>query len=106
MPDGVLISSNRTLYLIQSQSPANSRHSLVKMPSFGLPMMIKNIFEESKIASYKIAGNGPRIAIVLGFGANTADASVLPIHHSTPQVAIIGSPKARREETEKGTSSI
>ena len=80
--DGVLISSNRTLYL--PQSPANSRHSLVKVPFFGLPKIleqtINNILEESKLVSYKIAGNGPRATIVLRFDANMADASVSPIH--------------------------
>ena len=82
-----MISSKRTLYLPQSH--ANSRHSFFKMPSFGLPKFleqtINNILEESKLASYKIAGNGPRTTIVLRFDANMADASVSPIHQSTPQ---------------------
>ena len=59
------------------------------MPSFGLPKIleqtINNILEESKLASYKIAGNGPRTMIILRFDANMADASVSPIHQSTPQ---------------------
>ena len=59
------------------------------MPSFGLSKIleqtINNILEESKLASYKIAGNGPRTTIVLRFDANMADASVSPIHQSTPQ---------------------
>ena len=59
------------------------------MPSFGLPKIleqtINNILEESKLASYKIAGNGPRTTIVLRFDANMADASVSPMHQSTPQ---------------------
>ena len=59
------------------------------MPSFGLPKIleqtINSTLEESKLASYKIAGNGPRTTIVLRFDANMADASVSPIHQSTPQ---------------------
>ena len=47
---------------------------------------INNILEESKLASYKIARNGPRTTIVLRFGANMADANVSPIQQSTPQV--------------------
>ena len=82
-----MISSKRTLYLPQSH--ANTRHSFFKMPSFGLPKIleqtINNILEEYKLASYKIAGNGPRTTIVLRFDANMADASVSPIHQSTPQ---------------------
>ena len=72
------------------------------MPSFGLPKIleqtINNILEEYKLASYKIAGNGPRTTIVLRFDANMADASVSPIH---PKVGIVGSPQDRIEETEK-----
>ena len=59
------------------------------MPSFGLPKIleqtINKILEESKLASYKIAGNGPRTTIVLRFDANMADAIVSPVHQSTPQ---------------------
>ena len=59
------------------------------MPSFGLPKIleqtINTILEESKLDSYKIAGNGPRTTIVLRFDANMADASVSPMHQSTPQ---------------------
>ena len=47
---------------------------------------MNNIFEESKLVSYKIAGNGPRTTIVIRFDANMADASVSPIHQSTPEV--------------------
>ena len=82
-----MISSKRTLYLPQSH--ANSRHSFFKMPSFGLPKIleqtINNILEESRFALYKIAGNGPMTTIVLRFDANMADASMSPIHQSTPQ---------------------
>ena len=99
-----MISSTRTLYLPQSH--ANSRHSFFKMPSFGLPKIMEqtlnNILEESKLASYKIVGNGPRTTIVLRFDANMADASVSPIHQSTSQGWYRGNPQDRIEETEKG----
>ena len=76
------------------------------MPSFVVPKIleqtINNILEESKLASYKIAGNGPRTTIVLRFDANMANASVSPIHQSTTQGCIVGSPQDRIEETEKG----
>ena len=82
-----MISSKSTLYLPQSH--ANLRHSFFKMPSFGPPKIleqtINNILEEAKLASYKIAGNGPRTTIVLQFNANMAEASVSPTHQSTPQ---------------------
>ena len=99
--DGVLISSNRTLYL--PQSPANLRHSLVKMPSFGLPKILKqtinNILEESKLVSYK---NGPRTTIVPRFDANMVDASVSPIHQSTPQGGYCQkSPGQKRRDRER-----
>ena len=59
------------------------------MPSFGLPRILEqtlnNILEESKLASYKIAGNGPRTTIVLRFDANMADVNVSSMHQSTPQ---------------------
>ena len=58
------------------------------MPVSGLPtvleLTIDSILENGKLASYKIAGNGPRTTIVLRFDANTADTSVSPIHQSTP----------------------
>ena len=82
-----MITSKRTLYLPKSY--ANSRHSLFKIPSFGLPKVLEqttnNILEESKLVSYKIAGNGPRTTIVLRFDANMEYESVSPIHRSTPQ---------------------
>ena len=59
------------------------------MPSFGPPKilerMIKTIFEEFELVSHKIAGNGSRTTIVLGFGASVVDTSVSPIHQWTPQ---------------------
>ena len=58
------------------------------MPGSGLPkvleLTIDSILENGKLASYKIAGNGPRTTIVLRFDANMADTSVSPIHQSTP----------------------
>ena len=58
------------------------------MPGSGLPkvleLTIDNILENGKLASYKIAGNGPRTTIVLRFDANMADTGVSPIHQSTP----------------------
>ena len=49
-----------------------------------LELTIDSILENGKLASYKIAGNGPRTTIVLRFDANMADTSVSPIHQSTP----------------------
>ena len=58
------------------------------MPGSGLPKVldrtIDSILENGKLASYKIARNGPRTAIVLRFDANKADTRVSPIHQSTP----------------------
>ena len=80
-----MISSKRTLYLPQSH--ANSRHSFFKVPSCGLLKILtfNNILEESKLGSYKIAGNGPRTTVVLRFDAGMADASVSPAHQSKRQ---------------------
>ena len=59
------------------------------MPSIGLPRIleqtINNILEISQLSSFKIAGNGPRTTIVLRFDECMADASVSPIHRSTPR---------------------
>ena len=59
------------------------------MPSIGLPRIleqtISNILDISQLSSFKIAGNGPRTTIVLRFDEGMADASVSPIHRSTPQ---------------------
>ena len=58
------------------------------MSGSGLPKVldrtIDSILENGKLASYKIARNGPRTAIVLRFDANKADTRVSPIHQSTP----------------------
>ena len=58
------------------------------MPVSGLPtvleLTIDSILGNGKLASYKIAGNGPRTTIVLRFDTNMADTSVSPIHQSTP----------------------
>ena len=79
------------------------------MPCFGLPQIleqtINNIFLESKLASYKIAGNGPRTTIVLLFDANMADASVSPMHQSTPQGCYLQKfPRPEEKRAEKGYS--
>ena len=47
--------------------------------------IINNILEISQVSSFKIAGNGPWTTIVLRFHECMADASVSPIHRSTPQ---------------------
>ena len=49
-----------------------------------LELIIDSILENGKLASYKIAGNGPRTTIALRFDTNVADTSVSPIHQSTP----------------------
>ena len=59
------------------------------MPSIGLPRIleqtISNILDISQLSSFKIAGNGPRTTILLRFDECMADASVSPIHRSTPR---------------------
>ena len=59
------------------------------MPSIGLPRIleqtINNMLCISQLSSFKIAGNGPRTTIVLRFDDCMADASVSPIHRSTPR---------------------
>ena len=59
------------------------------MPSIGLPKIleqtISNILDISQLSSFKTAGNGPRTTIVLRFDECMADASVSPIHLSTPR---------------------
>ena len=56
------------------------------MPSIGYPRIleqtINNILDISQLTSFKIAGNGPWTTIV---DECMADASVSPIHRSTPQ---------------------
>ena len=63
------------------------------MPGSGLPkvleLTIDSIFENGKLVSYKIAGNGPRTTIVLRFDANNGG-------HDTP------SEVDKPEETRKG----
>ena len=46
---------------------------------------INNILDISQLSSFIIAGNGPRTIIVLRFDECMADASVPPIHRSTPR---------------------
>ena len=50
-----------------------------------LEQTINNILDISQLTSFKIAGNGPWTTIVLRFDECMADASVSPIHRSTPQ---------------------
>ena len=70
------------------QSPANLYRTHFKIPgsrlSKVLELTIDSILENGKLASYKIARNGPRTKFVLWFDANMADTSVSPIHQSTP----------------------
>ena len=85
------------------QSPANLYRRHFKMPVSGLPtvleLTIDSILENGKLASYKIAGNGPRTTIVLRFDTNMADTSVSPIHQSTPLRR--KSTNQRRQERER-----
>ena len=59
------------------------------MSSIGLPRIlgktINSILDISQLCSFKIAGNGPRTTIILRFDEYMADASVSPIHRSTPR---------------------
>ena len=59
------------------------------MPSIRLPRILElttsNILDISQLFSLKIAGNGPWTIIVQRFDECVADASVSPIHRSTPQ---------------------
>ena len=75
--------------LYPSKSSAILSHSRVKMPSIELPRIleqtISNILDISQLSSFKKAGKGPRATIVLRFDECMADASVSPIHRSTPQ---------------------
>ena len=73
-------------------------------------------YKSKELASYKIAGNGPRTTIVLRFDACMEDASVSPLHQSTPKSYCRKSPsqlnkdvqrhvKLRREEMDHQKSS-
>ena len=90
------------------------------MSGYGLPktleLILNNILHDSQLASYKIAGNGPRTTIVLRFDAYMEDASVSPQHQSTPKSYRRKSPsqlnkdverhvKLRREEMDHQNSS-
>ena len=59
------------------------------MSGYGLPktleLTLNNILQDSQLASYKIAGNGPRTTIVLRFDAYMEDESVSPLHQLTPK---------------------
>ena len=59
------------------------------MSGYGLPqtleLILNNILQDSQLSSYKIAGNGPRTTIVLRFDACMEDASLSPLHQSTPK---------------------
>ena len=84
----------------------------VKLSGYGLPKTL----QDSQLASYKIAGNGPRTTIVLRFDACMEDASVSPLHQLTPKSYCRKSPnqlnkdverhvKLRREEIDHQNSS-
>ena len=62
------------------QTLQNTRFGIAQ----GLGADYRQYLENGKLATYKIAGNGPRTTIVLRFDANMADTSVSPIHQSTP----------------------
>ena len=59
------------------------------MSGYGLPktleLTLNNILQDSQLALYKIAGNGPRTTIVLRFDACVENANVSPLHQSTPK---------------------
>ena len=75
--------------LYPSKSSAILYHSRVKMSSIVLPrimeLTISNILDISQLSSFKIAGNGPWTTIVLRFDECMTDASMSPMHRSTPQ---------------------
>ena len=90
------------------------------MSGYGLPktveLTLNIILQDSQLASYEIAGNGPRTIIVLRFDACMEDASVSSLHQSTPKSYCRKSPsqlnkdverhvKLRREEMDHQNSS-
>ena len=73
---------------------------------FGLPktleQTINNILEESKLASYKIAGMGRGLQLSYN-SMQTWRTRVCRLYiNQHPKVGIVGSPQDRIEETEKG----
>ena len=75
------------------------------MSGHGLPktleLTLNNILQDSQLASYKIAGNGPRTTIVLRFDACMADTSVSPLNQSTPKSYCRKSPSQLNKDVER-----
>ena len=75
------------------------------MSGYGLPktleLTLNIILQDSQLASYKIAGNGPRTTIVLRFDACMEDASVSPLHQSTPKSYCLKSPSQMNKDVER-----
>ncbi|GFR81998.1 hypothetical protein ElyMa_002354900 [Elysia marginata] len=71
------------------------------MPVSGFPTILENIlnslFQESQLASYKLAGNQQKTTLVLRFDA-MADTSVSTSHLSTPAEARLKSPSQLRRD--------
>ncbi|GFR94347.1 hypothetical protein ElyMa_002665900 [Elysia marginata] len=71
------------------------------MPVSGFPTILENIlnslFQESQLASYKLAGNQQKTTLVLRFDA-MADTSVSTSHLSTPAEARRKSPSQFRRD--------
>ena len=67
-----------------------------------MELKLNNILQNSQLASYKIAGNGPRTTtIVLRFDACMEDASVSPQHQSTPKSYCRKSPSQVNKDVER-----
>ena len=75
------------------------------MSGWGLPktleLTLSNILQDPQLASYKIAGKGPRTTIVLRFDACVEDASVSPLYQSTPKSYCRKSPSQLNKDVER-----
>ena len=75
------------------------------MSGYGLPktleLTLNNILQDSQLASYKIAGNGPRTTIVLRFDERMQDTSASLLHQSTPRSCCRKSPSQLNKDVEK-----
>ena len=75
------------------------------MSGYALPktleLTLNNILQDSQLASYKIAGNGPWTTIILRFDACMDDASVSPLHQSTPKSYCLKSPSQLNKDVER-----
>ena len=73
------------------------------MPSVGLQrileLTISNILDISQLSSFKIAGNGPRTAVVLPFDECMAKACVSPI--DTPKLLSSEAPNTGQKRQRK-----